>query len=167
MRLREVGARRPGVPGGRLHRRVAAAAVVAAAAAGASAQSITPAQGLSFGAFVAGSGGAVVVGVTGARSRTGGITLVGQGAAASAAQFTVTGSPDAYYTIALPDAGTIVELVGPGSAMRVSGFVSSPSGRGQLLGGTQTLAVGATLTVGSNQTAGAYTGAFSVTVTYE
>jgi spore coat protein U-like protein len=51
--------------------------------------------------------------------------------------------------------------------MTVNAFTSTPSGTGTFnSGGTATLNIGATLAVGANQTAGSYTGTFSVTVDY-
>jgi hypothetical protein len=133
----------------------------------AEAQSIVNGSGLSFGAFLAGSGGTVVVGAGNSRSKTGGVFLLLQGGSAAAAQFTVSGTPGAAYAISLPANGTVA-LTGPGADMALNGFVSSPSPGGILSGGgNQLLSIGATLSVGSNQTPGSYSGTFNVTVTYE
>jgi hypothetical protein len=52
--------------------------------------------------------------------------------------------------------------------MTVGSFVSNPASTGTLSsGGTGTILVGATLTVSASQTAGAYTGTFTVTVNYQ
>ena len=52
--------------------------------------------------------------------------------------------------------------------MTVNTFIGNPSSSGTLdSGGNGSLSVGATLTVGAGQTAGAYTGTFSVTVNYQ
>jgi hypothetical protein len=85
----------------------------------------------------------------------------------SRATFDVTGSADAHYTITLP--GAAVSLTGPGTAMTVDNFSSSPAGAGGVLSptGTQTIIVGATLNIGANQAGGTYTSApFTVTVGY-
>jgi len=132
------------------------------------AQSIINTTSLSFGAFVAGSGGTVVVNANGSRSKAGGVLLVSQGASAAAAQFTVSGSADASYSITLADDDTVTLSDGNSHTMAVNGFVSSPSGSGTLSGGgTQLLSVGATLSVGNGQSPGSYSGSFSVTVEYE
>lgn len=142
----------------------------------AQAQTITNSGALSFGAFVAGTGGSIVVAPSGGRSRTGGVMLVPQGGIATAAQFSVTGDAGATFAITLPADGTMVELTSGSNTMAVHGFSSSPAVqslppdrivRGTLTGGSQPLSVGATLTVGPAQTPGSYTGSFAVTVHYE
>lgn len=136
--------------------------LVTAAPANAQVTSVTAISGLNFGSFVANGSGSVTVAASGLRSKSGSVTLLSQGAPAAAAQFTVSGSPNASYSISLP---TESSLTGPGSAMTLSIFTSTPSGSGLLAaGGTQTLSVGATLTVGASQTPGTYSGNFNVTV---
>jgi hypothetical protein len=143
------------------------ASLLAFGATGAEAQSIVNGSGLSFGAFLAGSGGSVAVGTSNNRSKSGGVFLLSQGGSAASAQFTVSGTPGAAYAISLPANGTVA-LTGPGADMALNGFVSSPSPGGTLSGGgSQMLSIGATLSVGSNQTPGSYSGSFNVTVTYE
>jgi hypothetical protein len=134
----------------------------------AQAQTISNSGALSFGSFVAGTGGSVVVDATGLRSRMGGVMLVPQGSAASAAQFSVTGTAGAVYGISLPANDTVALSDGNGHSMALNGFASSPAARGTLsVGGTQSLSVGATLTVGAAQAPGSYTGSFDVIVNYE
>lgn len=126
--------------------------------------SITPGPQLSFGRFVAGTGGSVTVGPTGARASAGGVVLVPPGG--SAATFTVQGDAALTYSIGLPADG-VVSLSGPGGSMGVNLFVSVPAAAGVLGGiGAQTLTVGATLSVGNNQAPGPYSGNFTVTVNY-
>jgi hypothetical protein len=123
-------------------------------------------QGLAFGKFVAGSGGTVTVSPGGARTWGGDVLLVSSGLGA-AAQFLVSGNPNASYSISLP-VGTVT-LTSSSNTMEVNNFTSSPSPNGSLSGGvtgTQVLYVGATLTVGSNQAIGSYSGGFDVTVNY-
>ena len=122
---------------------------------------------LAFGAFAAGGGGTISVSAFGARSKTGSIVLATQGGVPMAAQFLITGTPGATYTITLPADGT-VQLSSGASSMALNNFVSSPSGANIPLGGggTQTIAVGATLTVSAAQPPGNYSGSFSVTVNY-
>lgn len=123
-------------------------------------------QALSFGSFVAGTGGSVVVSTSGARTASGGVLLIpsSQGLAAT---FSVTGDPNATYTVQLPG-NDFVKLTGPGVDMVINDFTSNPSGAGGQLGadGSQTLSVGGTLSVGSDQVPGGYSGTFSVTVNY-
>ena len=123
-------------------------------------------QTLSFGSFVAGNGGSVTVSTTGKRSAGGGVVLI-PSSLGTAAQFTVSGDPNATYTIQLPG-NDFVSLTGPGIDMFVNNFTSTPSGvEGQLgAGGSQALSVGGTLNVGSDQAHGSYSGTFSVIVSY-
>ncbi|CAM3341386.1 DUF4402 domain-containing protein [Halomonas lysinitropha] len=123
-------------------------------------------RGLSFGSFVAGSGGSVAVSPSGLRSAGGDVLLLRSGEG-FAAEFTVTGDTQATYTIQLPG-DDFVTLTGPGSGMVINAFTSAPSGAGGQLsaGGTQTLTVGGALNVGSAQTPGVYAGTFSVILNY-
>jgi hypothetical protein len=126
---------------------------------------ITHAQGLTFGKFVAGTGGTVTVNANGARSASAGVALVPSGAGASA-QFNVTGDSSRTYALSLPANGVVL-LTSGAHSMAVNNFTSSPALSGQLsLGGTQTVRVGATLSVGTNQPRGSYSGVFDVTVNY-
>ncbi|XHS78934.1 DUF4402 domain-containing protein [Burkholderiaceae bacterium UC74_6] len=130
------------------------------------AQSLSNSAGLSFGSFAAGMGGTITVNAVGARSKSGNVVLA-SGGVASAAQFLLTGTPGATYTITLPSDGTVV-LSNGGSTMALNSFVSTPSGANIPLGGggTQIISVGATLTVSAAQAPGNYTGSFNVTVDY-
>ena len=131
----------------------------------AQAQTITQNVGLSFGSFVANTGGTIAVTAASGRSKTGGLFLMPQGSG-TAAQFTVSGTADAVYAITLPADGTVF-LSSGSHRMAINGFTSSPSVTGKLsLGGTQPLSIGATLTVDSAQTPGSYTGSFPVTLNY-
>ena len=134
-------------------------------ASAAQAQTITPNVGLSFGSFVANTGGSITVSPAGGRSKTGGLFLMPQ-VGSSAAQFTVRSTLLGIYAITLPADGTV--LLSSGShSMAINGFTSSPRGTiTVLLNATQTLTVGATLTVGSAQAPGSYTGSFPVTLNY-
>ena len=120
---------------------------------------------LNFGDVVpGGTVGTVIVDAAGARTSAGGASL-GSSTGVAAAAFNVTGASNATYAITLP-AGTIT-VTGPTSTMTVGTFTSSPSLTGTIsAAGTQALTVGGTLNVGVNQAVGAYTGTFSVTVTY-
>lgn len=123
-------------------------------------------RSLSFGSFVAGTGGTVILSPQGQRSITGSVTVL-PSAPGHSAEFTVSGDPDATYFIDLPSDFSIM-LTGPGSDMPLTSFTSEPLGAGGQLGsgGAQVLSVGATLEVGSGQASGDYSGSFSVIVNY-
>ena len=141
---------------------------VAACLFGASAaqtQTLSQNVGLSFGSFVANTGGSIAMNAASGRSKTGGLFLMPRGSG-TAAQFTVSGTAEAIYAITLPTDETVF-LSSRNHSMAINGFTSSPSGTGKLsLGGTQPLNVGATLTVGSAQAPGSYTGSFPVILNY-
>ena len=124
---------------------------------------------MNFGTVAASSGGGtVVLYPSGSRTTSGGIILPSFTGTISAAQFTVTGEPGYTYAITLPTDFTLYES-GVGSAtMVVNYFTSTPSATGTLLGGTETVLVGATLNVGAAQTSGSYTNSagFEVIVNY-
>lgn len=142
-------------------------ALFGAIAVSASAQTIGATAPLSFGTFIAGSGGTVTVSSSGNASSSGGVFLVRQGAGGSTAQFTVVGTPGATYSITLPTNNVVVLTDGNSNTMNVGSFVSTPGPTGTLSGGgNQTIRVGATLVVGSNQPPGVYSGTFAVTVNY-
>jgi hypothetical protein len=133
----------------------------------ASTQTINGVTSLSFGSFLAGSGGTVVVSPAGLRTSTGGVLGVNQASAAAAAQFTVVGTAGATYSITLPANGTVELSDGNGNVMALNSFVSSPASAGTLSGGgSQAIRIGATLVVRPNQPPGSYAGAFNVTVNY-
>ncbi|MBL3555309.1 MULTISPECIES: DUF4402 domain-containing protein [Marinobacter] len=140
--------------------------IMAVPASWALVMTIQNSQELSFGSFVAGSGGTVTISTSGARSATGGVLLIPSSAGA-AAQFTVAGDANATYTIQLPG-NDFVKLAGPGVDMTINDFTSSPSGTGGQLdaGGSQTLSIGGTLFISGDQAPGDYSGTFSVTVDY-
>ncbi len=130
---------------------------------------ITHVIDLDFGDIVPSAvAGTVTVATTGAREHTAGVTLGND--AGSAATFDVTGENNAHYSITLPE-DDVVEIndVGDGDPMDVDDFTSDPVIASGVLdaSGEQTISVGATLYVGESQDAGAYSGTFSVTVTYD
>jgi hypothetical protein len=152
-----------------------ATALIACAlgAPAAQAQTIANSVPLSFGSFVAGVDGTVVV-TPGSGRTSGGVMLVPQGPG-SAAQFTFSGNAGTPYAITLPTDGMVM-LTSGSNTMAVHSFSSSPASvsvpadhivRGTLTGGMQILYVGATLTVGPAQPPGSYTGSFTVTVNHE
>ncbi len=137
------------------------------AAPSASTQTINGVTSLSFGSFIAGSGGTVVVSPTGLSTPTGGVLVVGHGGGVAAAQFTVMGTANASYSITLPADNTVELSDGNGHVMALNSFVSSPAANGTLVGGSQAIRIGATLVVHPNQPPGTYAGAFNVTVNYQ
>lgn len=129
---------------------------------------------LSFGNVLAPVAGTVTVDPAGTPTYSAGLSgsaAPALTAAVTAASFTVTGTPNALYTVTLPAS---VTLTGPAAAtMLVDAFTSTPTttaGAGQLGTpvGTQTLTVGATLNIALGQAAGTYTSLapFTVTVGY-
>ena len=120
---------------------------------------------LNFGSIAASAAlGTVVMTPAGVRSATGGVGLVTDGSnAPTSGVFTVTGAAGIGFSITLPVSTT---LTGPGPAMTVNAFASTPSGTGTLTAGTATVNVGATLNVAASQVAGTYTGTYPVTVNY-
>lgn len=128
--------------------------------------SISNVRPLAFGSFAASSGGTVTVSTAGMCSAGGSVVLVNSSACA-AAEFTVSGDPNATYFIELPS-NHFVTLSGPGSDMTITDFTSTPSGANGVIGasGSQTLSVGGTLNVESKQAAGEYSGSFTVIVNY-
>ena len=125
---------------------------------------ITKTADLVFGTVSAGTtAGTVVMSTAGARSATGGAALSST-ATGGTAKFNLTGNSNSTFSITLPSS---TSLTGPGTAMTLNAFTSTPSSTGTFNGsGSATLAVGGTLSIGANQTAGSYTGSFSVTVDY-
>ena len=108
-------------------------------------------------------GGTVVLPTSGARTKTGGVTLPVVTGTVSAASFTVTGEGNSTYSITLPSSA--ITLTAPGGTMTVDNFVSTPSNTGTLSSGTQEVKVGATLNVSAAQAAGTYTNAAGLFVT--
>lgn len=84
------------------------------------------------------------------------------------ARFTVSGESGMHYSVSLP-ARTEITTAHPGTAgaMQVTDFISLPGGADLLVGGPQSLRVGATLTTVPGQALGSYIGSFVVTVAYD
>lgn len=98
--------------------------------------------------------------------------LSGSSEDAENASFLVTGEPDKFYSIALPNDGDVNMVTNGGGSQEttiaVNSFESSPAASGQLDGsGQQELFVGATRdALLPNQQAGSYADTFTVTVLY-
>jgi hypothetical protein len=144
----------------------------ATASATASANIIQPLEivktaDLAFGNIASGtSEGTVVIATDGARTSTGGVTLIEAGNVSNAASFDVNGLADASFTIEVP-ASIVIETAGGADQMTVDNFVSSLGADSVLdANGEATLNVGATLNVSAQQAAGLYSGSFDVIVAY-
>ena len=128
--------------------------------------SITKTADMNFGNIAVGSTlGNVVLAPDGTRSKLGGVTLPAVTGTVTAAQFTVNGLGTSTFSITLPSTYTITS---GSNTMNIDTFTSTPSGSGALVGGTQTIKVGATLDIAASQAAGTYTNAtgFPVIVNY-
>lgn len=144
----------------------------ATASATASANIIQPLEivktaDLAFGNIASGtSEGTVVIATDGARTSTGGVTLIEAGNVSNAASFDVNGLADASFTIEVP-ASIVIETAGGADQMTVDNFVSSLGADSVLdANGEAALNVGATLNVSAQQAAGLYSGSFDVIVAY-
>jgi len=151
--------------------KVLAALVGLSTMAGAHAQQIvlSNTRGLDFGRFVAGTGGTITIGPTGARSRTGGVVLLNSPAAGQAS-FNLgkssNGGNNKAVIISLPANGS-VRLTSGANSMAVNTFVNNPASITAVPNGGATLSVGATLTVAPNQPAGNYAGSFPLIVNFQ
>ncbi len=122
---------------------------------------ISATNDMEFGSVIASAAaGTVVISTANARSVTGGVTELG--GLEEAATFAVSGEPSASYTISFSSGDT---LTGTGTPMAIGSFTNTSTG---VLDGSgdEAVSVGATLSVAASQTAGAYTGSFTVTVDY-
>jgi len=120
----------------------------------------TPGASLGFGTFTTGTGGSVTVSSAGAGSVGGDVAFV-PGSSNSADAFTVTGDASRSFSIAT-SGGTVTA-----GATNIS-FTTSASAAGDTLSGagTASFTVGGTLTLAGTEAAGAYTGSYTATVTY-
>ena len=122
-------------------------------------------NGIVFGDIASSSSpGTVSIGTDGSRTTSGGAT-VNRNTAGTPALFEVSGDPNAFYNVILPDS---VELTSAaGNKMTVSNFSSIPASNGQLdSSGRQNMNVGATLGVDSFQPFGSYSGVMATTIEY-
>lgn len=122
---------------------------------------------LAFGNMASGAAaGTVTIDTDGARSFTGGVTLIDAGSVQNAASFDINGFANASFAIALPTS-IVIETEGGADQMTVDGFVSN-LGVESILddAGQASLEVGATLNIEALQAAGLYSGTFDVTVAY-
>lgn len=120
---------------------------------------ITEDAALDFGTVVADTlTGDVTVDQAGTQSCDANLTCIG----GAAADYTVTGTGNNTYSISLSNGGNVT-LTGAGLDMTAALDADASD---TLAGGTDTFSIGGTLTVGAGQTAGDYTGTFTVTVDY-
>lgn len=121
---------------------------------------------LAFGVIVPGTATVVTVSTASVRTKdTGTATLLGT--AFGAAEFNVTGSPDATYTVTAPVSA--ITITNGTETMSVDGWTCSASGTQTLSSdntGIGSFKVGGDLHVGAAQAVGQYTGVFTVTVAY-
>lgn len=120
---------------------------------------------LNFGSIAPSTaGGNVVVGTADTRTTCAGGNFCS--GTVTSASFTVAGAPSYNYSITLP--ATAASLTGPGTAMSVGSFAHSAGATPALnASGSASFKVGGTLAVGGGQTAGSYSGTFSVSVDYQ
>lgn len=120
---------------------------------------------LNFGEFTAGPvAGSVILTPSGTRSSSGGVSLSPAGIS-NPAMFSVTGNPNATFTITLPTSLLINDNFG--NSMTVSNFGSLPANNGQLSAAGQAIvSVGGTLNVTPNQPMGGYNSIMVVTLNY-
>jgi hypothetical protein len=132
--------------------------------------SISNLRGLAFGTFAPGKGGTVTVTPGGVRTKSGGVTPLSIGSAATSAAFLVSDSQPANatraYNISLPDEAQITSSNGK-TTIAVTDFYSDPTYQGRLTDGSQLIGVGATLRVPPQLPPGQYSGNFNVTVIYQ
>ena len=114
---------------------------------------------LSHGTVTAsGSLGTVVISSAGSRSVTGGVAELG--GTVSQGIFAVTGEANSAFTTTVSSTSS---LTGPGTAMTATLTKSAPS---NLSSGSATVNVASSLAVAASQTAGSYSGSYTVTVNY-
>jgi hypothetical protein len=125
---------------------------------------------LNFGRFSPGvAGGEVIISPDGVKSAQGSVMLSGGGS--SPGQFTITGAPNATFSIQLPEGPVQLMHQNSNQTMTVNEWTSYPpagNSSGTLNEGFEIVSVGASLVVGSieNNPVGIYTGSFSLTFAY-
>lgn len=124
---------------------------------------LTEDTAMDFATIVADSAGdTVTLATDNSISSTGTSTFSGTTAAGA---FSATGSPSAAVTISFSTGDT---LTGPGTAMPLGNFTNDAGGSPAFDGsGDLSFNVGADLTVNATQTAGAYSGTYTLTVDYQ
>jgi len=117
---------------------------------------------LNFGQIFPHDGGHITISPSGSVSTNGSVEFV-PSCTTSAASFSVIGEGFNTFAITLPSEAI---LTNGADSIKVRNFTSTPSGRGTLNNGTQTVNVGGTLYVNASLSTGVYTGTFTVTVQF-
>jgi hypothetical protein len=128
---------------------------------------VTSTSGLSFGTLSpSATAGTVVVAPDGARSATGGVTLLTANVGA-AGSVNLAGTAALAYTVTMPSSVTLTASSG-GQTMTLSSLTTNLSSGSGTLGssGAGTFNIGGTLAVGANQAVASYSGIVPVTVTW-
>jgi Mat/Ecp fimbriae major subunit len=129
--------------------------------------SVTKTSDLNFGTIAVNGGGSVVVTNAGVRAATTGGT-VSSAATGAAASFNIVGASGSNILISVPASAILQYNDGTTiHSMSASLTTNASTSAHALTGGAETFGVGGTLTVAPAQTAGAYVGAFTVTVQYQ
>lgn len=125
---------------------------------------------LNFGRFSPETnGGNIVISPEGIRSTQG--TVILASGPHNPGRFTITGAPDATFTIQLPDGPSVLTHQGSSKTMIVEGWVSDPPAgieASTLPDGSRLVSIGAVLNVGpiEDNPVGIYAGTFQLTFSY-
>jgi hypothetical protein len=125
---------------------------------------------LNFGRFSPETnGGNIVISPDGIRSAQG--TVILASGPHNPGRFTITGAPDATFTIQLPDVPAVLTHQSSSKTMLVDGWVSDPPAGAEastLPDGSRLISIGAVLNVGTNEDnpVGVYAGSFQLTFSY-
>jgi Domain of unknown function (DUF4402) len=144
------------------------------------AMTITETTPLNFGVIStpAANGGSVAMTTANVRTPSGtGVAIIASGTAATAAEFTMTGTTDDTYSFTLPASITVSTDGGGGTKdMTINAFVVNVDGAGEvaygsigtctLTLGTSTIFVGGTITIQTAQDLGLYVGTYEISVDY-
>ena len=128
---------------------------------------ITSTTGLSFGTLApSGQAGTVVVAPDGARSSSGGVTLLSANVG-SAGTVNLVGTASLAYTVTMPTSVTLTAAGGT-QTMALSTLTTNLTGSGGTLTntGNGSFNIGGTLAVGANQAVASYSGIVPVTVNW-
>ncbi len=124
---------------------------------------VTKNSDLAFGTMLVPTGtGAVIISTAGVRSTSGTAPTLITGPAFSAASYTITGESGTTFSITVPASFTMTN----GTTTLTVTTTASSTGTQTLTGGTFALSVGGSVAVAATNTRGAYTGSFTVTLTY-
>lgn len=125
---------------------------------------------LNFGRFSPETtGGNIVISTDGTRTAQGSVILAS--GPHNPGKFTITGAPEATFTIQLPDGPAVLAHQGSNKTMTVEGWTSDPPAGAEantLPDGSRIVSVGATLSVGpvDENPVGIYAGTFELTFSY-